>query len=329
MNNVIHFSTRIENSIQNSLTPVKETQRAASSPQLADANRLNRTGTLLQGRVLKWKNRLRATQPALKLTDIFIAVKTTGKFHGTRLGLLLDTWIDKTKEHTFIFTDRGDEDIAARGFQVVVTDCPSDHSHQALSCKMSAEYDHFMASDKRWLCHVDDDNYVNPGALLSLLAGFPAQGDVYVGKPSLDHPITAHELLEDNSTREVRFWFATGGAGFCLSRQLAEKMSPWASGRRFEQTSSLIRLPDDCTVGFIVEQRLRIPLVHCPLFHSHLENLLLLTLHNIPLQVTLGYGLFENKMNSVALKGSFSQEEDPSRFKTLHCLLYPFTSWCP
>ena len=28
--------------------------------------------------------------------------------------------------------------------------------------------------------------------------------------------------------REVRFWFATGGAGFCLSRRLAEKMAPWA-----------------------------------------------------------------------------------------------------
>lgn len=26
----------------------------------------------------------------------------------------------------------------------------------------------------------------------------------------------------------VKFWFATGGAGFCLSRGLALKMSPWA-----------------------------------------------------------------------------------------------------
>lgn len=30
------------------------------------------------------------------------------------------------------------------------------------------------------------------------------------------------------SQREVRFWFATGGAGFCLSRRLAERMAPWA-----------------------------------------------------------------------------------------------------
>lgn len=47
---------------------------------------------------------------------------------------------------------------------------------------------------------MDDDNYVNPDALLSLLSAFPQEGDIYVGKPSLDRPITAHELLEGNAT---------------------------------------------------------------------------------------------------------------------------------
>lgn len=56
------------------------------------------------------------------------------------------------------------------------------------------------------------------------------------------------------------------------------------SGSRFEQTSAKIRLPDDCTVGFIVEERLGISMVHCPLFHSHLENLLLISHRNIPHQ---------------------------------------------
>nr|XP_019959583.1 PREDICTED: beta-1,3-N-acetylglucosaminyltransferase manic fringe-like [Paralichthys olivaceus] len=269
------------------------------------------------------------TQPKLEQEDIFIAVKTTGKFHKTRLALLLETWISRTKTHTFIFTDAGDEDTSSEGYNMVVTDCQSDHSQQALSCKMSAEYDSFMASDKRWFCHVDDDNYLNPEALLSLLSSFPQEGDIYVGKPSLDKPINAHELLEGNATREVRFWFATGGAGFCLSRRLAEKMAPWASGSRFEQTSATIRLPDDCTVGFIVEKRLGISMVHCPLFHSHLENLLLIKHRSIAQQVTLSYGMFENKMNSIEVKGSFSKEDDPSRFKTVHCLLYPLTSWCP
>lgn len=38
-------------------------------------------------------------QPKLKLEDIFIAVKTTGRFHNTRLALLLETWISRTKAH--------------------------------------------------------------------------------------------------------------------------------------------------------------------------------------------------------------------------------------
>ena len=33
----------------------------------------------------------------LKLEQVFIAVKTTGRFHGTRLALLLHTWISRTK----------------------------------------------------------------------------------------------------------------------------------------------------------------------------------------------------------------------------------------
>lgn len=57
------------------------------------------------------------------------------------------------------------------------------------------------------------------------------------------------------------------------------------SGSRFEQTSARIRLPDDCTVGFIVEKRLGISMVHCPFFHSHLENLLLISQRSIPSQV--------------------------------------------
>lgn len=269
------------------------------------------------------------TEPPLMLEDVYIAVKTTGRFRDTRLELLLQTWISKTKAHTFIFTDVEDEALKAAGYQVEVTRCQSDHSQAALSCKMSAEYDGFMSSDKRWFCHVDDDNYVNPGALLALLQSFPQSGDVYVGRASLDRPITAHELVEGNKTREVRFWFATGGAGFCLSRALAEKMAPWASGSRFEQTSALIRLPDDCTVGFIVERRLGQSMVHCPLFHSHLENLLLIQQKDLSRQVTLSYGMLEDKMNTIDVKGSFSVEQDPSRFKTVHCLLFPFTSWCP
>lgn len=41
----------------------------------------------------------------------------------------------------------------------------------------------------------------------------------------------------------------------------------------FMSTADRVRLPDDCTVGYIVEGLLGARLLHSSLFHSHLENL--------------------------------------------------------
>ncbi|XP_031204667.1 beta-1,3-N-acetylglucosaminyltransferase manic fringe isoform X2 [Mastomys coucha] len=284
-------------------------------------------------RMLQGTLRLNQPNPGpleLQLGDIFIAVKTTWAFHRSRLDLLLDTWVSRTRQQTFIFTDSPDEHLQERlGQHLVVTNCSAEHSHPALSCKMAAEFDAFLVSGLGWFCHVDDDNYVNPKALLQLLKTFPQDRDVYVGKPSLNRPIHASELQSKNRTKLVQFWFATGGAGFCINRQLALKMVPWASGSRFVDTSSLIRLPDDCTVGYIIECKLGRRLQPSPLFHSHLETLQLLGAAELLEQVTLSYGVFEGKLNIIKLPGPFSHEEDPSRFRSLHCLLYPDTPWCP
>ncbi|XP_006865338.1 PREDICTED: beta-1,3-N-acetylglucosaminyltransferase manic fringe [Chrysochloris asiatica] len=268
--------------------------------------------------------------PELQMQDIFIAVKTTHAFHRSRLELLLDTWVSRTREQTFVFTDSLDESLQETlGPHLVVTNCSAEHSHPALSCKMAAEFNAFLASGLRWFCHVDDDNYVNPPALLRLLSTFAPAHDVYVGRPSLNRPIHASEPRPHNRTRLVQFWFATGGAGFCINRKLALKMAPWASGPRFMATSALIQLPDDCTVGYIVECRLGGHLHPSTLFHSHLETLQLLEAAELQDQVTLSYGVLEGKHNVIELQGPFSPEEDPSRFRSLHCLLFPETSWCP
>ncbi|GCC35469.1 beta-1,3-N-acetylglucosaminyltransferase lunatic fringe-like [Chiloscyllium punctatum] len=262
--------------------------------------------------------------------DLFIAVKTTKKFHRARLELLLETWISRSREQTYIFTDGEDEELKSKAAgHVVNTNCSAAHSRQALSCKMAVEYDKFIESGKKWFCHVDDDNYVNTRALVKLLAQYPHTQDIYIGKPSLDRPIEATERISDNKVRPVHFWFATGGAGFCISRGLALKMSPWASGGHFINTAEKIRLPDDCTIGYIIEAILGVKLIRSNLFHSHLENLQQVMRGDISNQVTLSYGTFENKRNAINLKGGFSIEQDPSRFRSIHCLLYPDTPWCP
>ncbi|OCT64126.1 hypothetical protein XELAEV_18045227mg [Xenopus laevis] len=261
--------------------------------------------------------------------DVFIAVKTTKKFHRSRMDLLMDTWISRNKQQTFIFTDGEDEELQKKTGNVISTNCSAAHSRQALSCKMAVEYDKFMESDKKWFCHVDDDNYVNVRTLVKLLSRYSHTNDIYIGKPSLDRPIQATERISESNMRPVNFWFATGGAGFCISRGLALKMSPWASGGHFMNTAEKIRLPDDCTIGYIIESVLGVKLIRSNLFHSHLENLHQVPQSEIHNQVTLSYGMFENKRNAILMKGAFSVEEDPSRFRSVHCLLYPDTPWCP
>ncbi|XP_075947685.1 beta-1,3-N-acetylglucosaminyltransferase lunatic fringe-like [Anarhichas minor] len=260
--------------------------------------------------------------------DLFIAVKTTGRYHRQRLELLLDTWISRNMQQTFVFTDGEDEKLRKRmGAHLINTNCSAAHNRQALSCKMALEYDTFINSGRKWFCHVDDDNYVNVRSLLKLLSQYSHTQDVYIGRPSLERPIEATESLGTSQMKQVRFWFATGGAGFCLSHGLALKMKPWASDGAFMATAEHIRLPDDCTVGYIAEALLGVSLIRSALFHSHLENLGLVSdIHN---QVTLSYGTVENSRNIVNLKGPFSINEDPTRFRSVHCLLHPDAARCP
>ncbi|XP_077080807.1 beta-1,3-N-acetylglucosaminyltransferase radical fringe [Siphateles boraxobius] len=286
--------------------------------------------TMLEGDAAHASSPGSRSKDSLDLRDIFIAIKTTRKYHKSRLQLLSQTWVSKAKEQTFIFTDGEDKELRQKaGLHIINTNCSAAHTRQALCCKMSVEYDKFIESQKKWFCHVDDDNYVILPSLLELLSSYSHTQDVYLGRPSLDHPIEAAERVKSDGSVSVKFWFATGGAGFCISRGLALKMSPWASLGNFITTAEKIRLPDDCTVGYIIEALLEVPLTHTGLFHSHLENLQRLPTDNILKQVTLSYGGFENRRNVVSVGGVFSLAEDPSRFKSVHCLLYPDTEWCP
>lgn len=51
------------------------------------------------------------------------------------------------------------------------------------------------------------------------------------------------------------------------------RVSVVSAGSSFVETAEQISLPDDCTIGYIVEALLGVSLTRSPLFHSHLENL--------------------------------------------------------
>ncbi|RXM37421.1 L-xylulose reductase [Acipenser ruthenus] len=187
----------------------------------------------------------------LKQEDIFIAVKTTRKYHKSRLDLLFQTWISRAKKETFIFTDGEDKELREKaGNQMINTNCSAAHTRQALCCKMSVEYDKFIESGK------------NLGNFIS--------------------------------------------------------------------TAEKIRLPDDCTIGYIIEALLEVKMIHSRLFHSHLENLQRLPIDTVLSQVTLSYGGFESHRNVVSVGGAFSLVEDPSRQQTVNfALICLQLSECP
>ncbi|CAH1794173.1 unnamed protein product [Owenia fusiformis] len=269
-------------------------------------------------------NNTKEDEHEIELQDLYISIKTTEKFHKTRLELLLQTWIVMARDQTFIFTDTDDEEYTKKtNHHMINTNCSKGHSRSALCCKMSVEFDTFIAANKRWWCHVDDDTYVNVPALLRLLRQYDSHEDWYLGKPSLTHPIEARNMA---TNQKEAFWFATGGAGFCLSRSLALKMVSHAGGGKFKSVCNNIRLPDDCTIGYIIYTQLQKKLTVVSSFHSHLEGLW--RVRDLEDQLTFSYSSFANQKQNLVSVSGFDENRDPTRFWSIHCHLFPYLKDC-
>ncbi|RWS27260.1 fringe glycosyltransferase-like protein [Leptotrombidium deliense] len=258
----------------------------------------------------------------MSLRDIFISVKTTKIFHRSRVDLIVKTWFALAKDQTFFFTDGEDAEYSAKTKgHLINTNCSSSHNRKALCCKMSVEFDTFIASNKKWFCHFDDDNYVNIPRLVKVLQNYDSSKNWYVGKPSIRAPL---EILDpDNTQQKISFWFATGGAGFCISRSLALKMVPIASYGKFISIGEKIRLPDDVTIGYIIEYLLRTKLTVVEQFHSHLEPMKFIKPNSLSQQITFSYSKYGQEMNVIAVKSGIKPDSDPSGFISLHCHLFP------
>lgn len=252
------------------------------------------------------------------LKDVFISVKTSEKFHRNRLDLILKTWFNEASNVTYFFSDVDDASISNKtGNHLINTGCSSSHSRKALCCKMSVELETFMkTSNKRWFCHFDDDNYVNVKQLTTLLQDYNPQEDWYLGKISTNIPI----IVDDRKRgKKVSFWFATGGAGFCLSRSLVSKMTPFVKGGQFKTIADEIRLPDDVTLGYIVDYMLNVPVTVIHHFHSHLEPLKSIRFEKLAQQISLSFSNITGDMNVISVEGTnsntqvFDKNVDPTR----------------
>ena len=103
-----------------------------------------------------------------------------------------------------------------------------------------------------------------------------------------------------------------------------------AGAEQFINTAEKMRLPDDVTMGYIVEMLAEVPLTKLDEFHSHLEPLRLVK--ELENQISFSYSSYgdedgKEERNIVEVQG-FQEKMDPTRFLSIHCKLFPSTSWC-
>jgi len=101
-------------------------------------------------------------------------------------------------------------------------------------------------------------------------------------------------------------------------------MMPIVSGGKFISIGEKIRLPDDVTVGYIVEHLLGKKLTVIEQFHSHLEPIeISQTRFIIRSKYLLATQDTGKKWNVLAIDGEIDVRIDPTRFLSLHCHLFP------
>uniref|UniRef100_A0A6E8VR23 Fringe-like glycosyltransferase domain-containing protein n=1 Tax=Anopheles coluzzii TaxID=1518534 RepID=A0A6E8VR23_ANOCL len=256
--------------------------------------------------------------PTTELDDLLISVKTTKSYHDTRLEMIIKTWYQLAKEQT---TTWSTPTVLRATFG------RRSAARWARSLSFSS-----TVPKSEWWCHFDDDNYVNVPRLVRMLDDYNPTQDWYLGKPSISSPLEIFLDSTKTSTevnKKVTFWFATGGAGFCVSRALALKMMPIAASGKFVAIGDKIRFPDDVTMGFLIEHILKVPLTVIDAFHSHLEPMEFIRPETFHDQVSFSYARMRNEWNVVKVDGGFDLKTDPKRIYSLHCYLYPFFSICP
>ena len=266
-----------------------------------------------------------------QFVKVFIGVKTREQgIHGHRLSQIQHTWLKNAvaaMETVTIkfFCDQSDTRKISRSpngtivkdhLMVPVPTCKGPD----FRCKTPYMLNYFLNhdTDSAFFCNFDDDNYVLITNLLQVLTDYHVRDglrNVYVGRDSLQgkgfhtSDIFNHSIVH----------FLTGGAGYCLSRELLER------GREhFPNPPSYF--PDDIAVGYVVQEKMGIKLMENDLFHSHLESNLLKHFPTPKIAQQVSFG-FNNKLKRHLARSAlpqfpdelFSAEEDPMFFKSLRC----------
>uniref|UniRef100_A0A914H2K7 Fringe-like glycosyltransferase domain-containing protein n=1 Tax=Globodera rostochiensis TaxID=31243 RepID=A0A914H2K7_GLORO len=270
--------------------------------------------------------------------SILITVKTTVANHRSRVEDALATWASSAsrlrEENTQILfvTDSPPQPPSPL---IQPTKCPRGHTNAALCCKMAAELRMALQRSPDFWCHFDDDNFVLLANLRDFLRQFrPEFDDLYLGRASTSGPVTIPQLVDRPELlalhpRERHFWFGTGGAGLCLSASTLRKLRDFVSGthhqqqkRQFEWLCAQLGVPDDVTLGFILESLLGIPLTRSDRLHSHLDRVDAIPRSQLADQISLSGSWPDDNLVNVPEHLRPHDGNDLLRFRSLHKFIW-------
>ncbi|XP_065890244.1 beta-1,3-glucosyltransferase-like [Dysidea avara] len=184
---------------------------------------------------------------SLSLSDIHIGVKTTEKFHNTRLPILKDTWGKEAGDSICYYSEI--EDTAAGTTSLGIPNIESGYCSKMYAIlKRAATHEELVT--KSWLIITDDDTLLSVPRLLKMLACYNPMEPILMGET---YGFMAHQ--------PVGYTYITGGGGMVLSRSAVDRII--SRGRTCPRDD----YPDDMFLG-TTAKALDIDVVSSNLFHQ-------------------------------------------------------------
>ncbi|CAH3110993.1 unnamed protein product [Porites lobata] len=186
----------------------------------------------------------------LSLDQIFFAVKTTKKYHKSRVPVVQKT-VGQYAKHIVYYSETKDSSIPTEDIGVPNTERGHCAKLQAIINKSATDP---RAADKPWLVVIDDDTIMSVPRLKKLLACYDPKEVTLLG-----------ERYAYGLTGGYGYEYITGGGGMILSRAGIDALLK-SNCNCWEPDS-----PDDMWLGNCF-RRLGIPLTHSPAFHQAKPN---------------------------------------------------------
>ncbi|GLV32364.1 uncharacterized protein CBL_00927 [Carabus blaptoides fortunei] len=180
--------------------------------------------------------------------SIYFAVKTCSKFHKDRVRVVQNTWGKYVKNIAF-FSDVEDKNIPTIDLAVPNTEYGHCGKTTAILKYLSNEIS--LKAGIKWVIIADDDTILGVSRLQQILSCYDSSDNITLGER---YGYQAHTNQGYN--------YITGGGGMVFSATLVRTLAT-----RGVCTCPSNNTPDDMYIGVCLA-RIRINVVHCPMFHQ-------------------------------------------------------------